>query len=348
MIREINKNMLKQEPFFTAEISGNHNGSLERAIQLIKAAKLAGASAVKFQTFLPEKMSLDLDLPDFKVSPNHPLWGGKKLTELYNQTVTPREWHGRLFETAKNENLIAFSTPFDLDSVDFLEDLNCPMYKIASLETSDLALIKKVASTSKPIIISTGATYMDEIHDAVETCRDVGNSNVTLLVCTSSYPADPADAHVRRLLKLKELFNVRVGISDHTLGIGTSIAAIALGATFIEKHFTDSRLAGGLDAEFSMESNEFANLVREGIAAFKSLGDSEWKMSESENESRRLRRSLYITSNVKKGEKLTLDNISAIRPGFGISPKHLETVLGKKFNEDFTIGTALSFEKIED
>lgn len=334
-------------PLFVAEISGNHLGNLNRCLDLISIAKDSGANAVKFQTFIPEKMTLDIDLPDFRVSDEHALWGGQKLIDLYRQTVTPLEWHEELFNHSRNLGLIPFSTPFDLESLNLLESLGCSIYKIASLESSDISLIRKVAQTMKPIIISTGATYFDEIQDAVDTCSSVGNENITLLVCTSAYPAHPTDANLNRLRNLKKNFQVSVGISDHTLGIGTSIAAIALGAKVVEKHFTDSRLSGGPDAAFSLEPHEFKMLTTEGKSAFQSLGHANWLITNSEKESRRLRRSLYIVNDVSQGEIVSLLNISAIRPGLGISPKHLDSVIGKKFKSTYKKGEPLRFEMLE-
>jgi len=334
-------------PLFVAEISGNHLGELNRCLDLISVAKDSGANAVKFQTFIPEKMTLDIDLPEFRVSNEHALWGGQKLIDLYRQTATPLEWHEELFNHSRNLGLIPFSTPFDLESVDLLESLGCSIYKIASLESSDITLIKKVAQTMKPIIISTGATYFEEIQDAVDACLSVGNANITLLICTSAYPALPKDANLNRLQSLKKNFKVSIGISDHTLGIGTSIAAIALGAKVVEKHLTDSRLSGGPDAAFSLEPHEFKMLVAEGRSAFQSLGNEEWLITNSEKESRRLRRSLYIINDVSKEEVVSLSNISAIRPGLGISPKHLDSVIGKKFKSNYKKGLPLSFEMLE-
>jgi len=342
------ENLATNYPLFIAEVSGNHLGNLERCLDLVDAASFAGATAVKFQTFSPETMTLNLDRDEFRVSKNHELWGGQKLFDLYNQTKTPREWHRELFSRARDKGLIPFSSPFDFSAVDFLETLDCSLYKIASLETSDLQLIAYAASTGKPIIISTGATYFDEIRDAVEACLNVGNSQITLLVCTSSYPAQASDANLRRLELLRETYNVSVGLSDHTLGIGVSVAAIALGATVIEKHLTISRSDGGPDSAFSLEPNEYRNLVTEGKAAWDSLGTRQWQISESENESRRLRRSLYITKDVKKGEFASVENIAALRPGYGVSPKFLSEIVGRKFVKDFALGTSLQLEYVED
>lgn len=324
---------------FIAEISGNHLGSLIRAKELIRSAAQIGATAVKFQTYTADTMTLDID--KFKVDIKHELWGGRKLYDLYNEAYTPWEWHSELFELCRSLNVIPFSSPFDLTAVDFLESLNCSIYKIASLETSDHTLIKKVAETGKPIIISTGATTWEEIEELVEVVKKTGNTSLTLLVCTSAYPADPVDSHINRITTLQKSFGVNVGLSDHTLGIGVSVAAIGMGAKVIEKHLTLKRSDGGPDAAFSLEPNEFKNLVEEGNRAFTSLGNSEWSIQNSEKESRRLRRSLYITDDVKAGDKITVSNLRAIRPGEGCSPKFLQELLGRKFKKDFERGTPM-------
>ena len=326
-------------PFFIAEISANHLGSIDRAKLLIESAAEAGASAVKFQTYTPDTMTLDLN--SFRVSDDHNLWGGKSLYSLYKEAYTPWEWHKELFDFCKDLNVLPFSTPFDLTAVDFLETLEVEMYKIASLETSDHALIKKVSETGKPIIISTGATEWKEIEEFVEVVQKTGNKNLTLLLCTSSYPADPIDSHINRLKLLERHFDVNVGLSDHTLGIGVSIAAITLGATVIEKHLTLNRSDGGPDSAFSLEPKEFQSLVEEGNKAFLAIGKSEWQITESEKESRRLRRSLYIVKNVKKGDLISSENLRAIRPGAGCSPKYLSNLLGKYFAEDYVLGTPM-------
>ena len=331
---------------YIAELSGNHNGSLERAKSLVKAAAEAGASSVKFQTYTADTMTLDIE--KFKVSDNHELWGGRKLFDLYEEAHTPWEWHQELFDLAESLNVVPFSTPFDLTALRFLEKLNAKMYKIASLETGDHLLIQKTAETGKPILISTGATEWEEIEDLVNVVLQTGNRNLILLLCTSSYPAKPQDANLNRMIKLREKFGVEVGLSDHTLGIGVSIAAIALGAVAIEKHFTISRADGGVDSQFSLEPAEFKSLVIEGDAARESLGNSEWISQESEKESRSLRRSLYIVSDVKKGELITLNNVRAIRPNGGMKPKFLNNILGKQFKDSYSIGTALTYEMISD
>lgn len=334
-----------EHPLFVAEISANHMGSLDRAHQLIDASVDAGATAVKFQTYTPDTMTLNLQ--DLAVSDGHELWGGRSLYTLYQEAMTPWEWHAELFEHCRNRGVIPFSSPFDPTAVEFLESLNVPIYKIASLETSDHQLIRLVGETGKPTIISTGATELEEIEELVNVFRATGNQDLTLLVCTSSYPAEPRDANISRMALLRETFNVKVGLSDHTLGIGTSIAAIALGATVIEKHITLDRKHGGVDSAFSMEPAEFAQLVAEGKSASQSLGESAWVIQPSESESRRLRRSLYIVNNVKKGEKISPENIRAIRPGQGVSPKHLNSIIGKTFNQDLELGTPLSLNHIQ-
>jgi pseudaminic acid synthase len=328
--------------FFIAEISANHLGSLERAKALVREAARIGATAVKFQTYTPDTMTLDIQ--EFSVSVGHELWGGKKLYDLYQEAHTPWNWHPELFELSRNLGLVPFSSPFDLSAVEFLESIDCPMYKIASLETGDHRLIRAVALTGKPLMISTGATEWNEILDLVEVVEKTGNKNLTLLVCTSSYPALPADAHIRRIQKIREELNVKVGLSDHTLGIGVSLAAIGLGAVAIEKHLTLRRNDGGADSAFSMEPPEFQSLVSEGNDAFESLGNSHWTIQRSEKESRRLRRSLYIVKDVKSGEILTAENIRAIRPGEGCSPKYYGQVLGKRFKNDAKKGTPLRLQ----
>jgi N-acetylneuraminate synthase len=332
------------EVLFIAEVSANHLGSFERAKKIVVAAAKAGANAVKFQTYTADTMTLDID--NFKVSDDHELWGGRRLYSLYQEAHTPWEWHPELFELCRSLNVLPFSSPFDLSAVAFLESLDAPMYKIASLETGDHRLINSVAETGKPLIISTGATQWDEIEEVVKVVEKAGNKDLTLLVCTSSYPSDPADAHLRRIETLKNRFGVKVGLSDHTLGIGVSIAAVALGATAIEKHITLRRSDGGADGEFSMEPEEFALLVREGNSAALALGNSNWSMQESEKESRRLRRSLYIVKDVMVGEVVTHENVRAIRPGDGCAPKLLEEMLGKKFVKNLLAGTPMTPESV--
>ena len=329
---------------FIAEVSANHLGSLERAKKIVLAAAKAGATAVKFQTYTADTMTLDTD--DFRISEDHELWGGRRLYSLYKEAYTPWEWHPELFELCRSLNVLPFSSPFDLSAIELLESLNAPMYKIASLETGDVQLIRAVAETGKPLIISTGATEWSEIEDLVGIVEKAGNKDLTLMVCTSSYPSEPVDAHLNRIATLKKHFGVKVGLSDHTLGIGVSIAAIALGATAIEKHMTLRRSDGGADGAFSMEPEDFAMLVKEGTSAFHALGNPEWSMQDSEKESRRHRRSLYVVKDVKAGDVVTHDNVRAIRPGGGCPPKLLDAMLGKNFQADNKTGTPMSLELI--
>jgi pseudaminic acid synthase len=330
---------------YIAEVSGNHMGSLDRARRIVVAAARAGATSVKFQTYTADTMTLDLD--EFSVKNDHPLWGGQRLYDLYKKASTPWDWHEELFELARSLNLVPFSSPFDVTAVQFLENLNAPMYKIASLETGDHRLVRAAAETGKPLVISTGATEWEEIEQMVQVVEYTGNKDLTLLVCTSSYPSDPTESHINRMETLRNHFGCKVGLSDHTLGVGVSIAAIALGATAIEKHLTLKRADGGADGAFSMEPEEFAELVREGNAALDSLGSKEWKIQTSEEESRRLRRSLYIVRDVKAEEVISHENVRAIRPGGGGAPINLEAWIGKRFNNDYSAGTPMGPERIE-
>jgi pseudaminic acid synthase len=330
---------------FIAEVSANHLGSFQRAKEIVVAAAAAGASAIKFQTYTADTMTLDID--EFKVSDDHELWGGRRLHSLYQEAHTPWEWHPELFELCRALDVLPFSSPFDLSAVEFLESINAPMYKIASLETGDHRLIRAVAETGKPLIVSTGATEWGEIEELVGVVQEAGNSDLTLMVCTSAYPANPTDAHLNRISTLRDSFGVKVGLSDHTLGVGVGIAAISLGATAIEKHFTLRRSDGGADAAFSMEPEEFELLVKEGTFALQALGKPDWCVRDSEKESRRLRRSLYVVKNVKSGELVTQENVRAIRPGGGCSPKFFDTVIGRKFRADVSIGTPLTLEMFD-
>lgn len=327
-----------------AEISANHLGSLSRAHQLVEAASRVGANSIKLQTYKAETMTLNLS--KFRVSRDHNLWGGVNLYQLYEEAMTPWEWHKELFLHASELGIEAFSSPFDRGAIDFLEELNCPIYKIASLETGDVDLISYAASTGKRMIISTGASTLEEIERAVEAAELV-RDKLTLLVCTSSYPAEPADAHVNRITTLREKFNVDVGLSDHTLGIGVSVAAIALGATVIEKHLTIKRSDGGHDAAFSLEPEEFKLLVEEGNRAHTALGSSEWSIQSSEAESRRLRRSLHIVKSVNKGEIATRENVKALRPNTGGPISDLQQILGKRFKSHLNAGDAATIDCME-
>lgn len=333
-----------QAPFVIAEISGNHNGSLERALDIVRAAADAGASAVKIQTYTADTITLNVDTPAFRVSEGHELWGSRTLYDLYEEAHTPWEWHKPIFDLANELGLVAFSTPFDETSVEFLETLNVPLYKIASLEIVDLPLIKLVAETGKPMIISTGTATIGEIAAAVEAARAGGCTDLTLLACTSSYPAVPDDANLRRIPVMAEMFGTKVGLSDHTLGTGVSVAAVALGATVIEKHVTLSRADGGVDSAFSLEPAELRQLVEGCDAAVRALGSaSEWA-SAAETESLRLRPSLYVAQSVRAGDPVTDENVRSVRPAGGLAPVEIEKLAGRVFRVDAEPGTPTTWD----
>lgn len=339
---------MNTSPKIIAEMSGNHNGSLDRALQIVRAAAEAGCHFLKIQTYTADTITLAVDSPQFRVSEGHELWGGKTLHDLYEQAHTPWEWHKPIFELARELGMQAFSTPFDETAVDFLESLSVPMYKIASLEIVDIPLIELVASKKKPLIISTGTATIGEIAAAVEAARSAGCQDLTLLVCTSSYPANPEDANLARMSALKQMFGVKVGLSDHTSGIGVSIAASALGAEFIEKHITLDRNDGGVDSAFSLEPFELKMLVKEVANAAVSIGKADVWSTAAEAESLRHRPSLYVTKDVREGDVITNENIRSVRPSGGLAPKNLPLVLGKKFSQDAQIGTPLDWALIKD
>jgi len=329
-----------------AEISGNHLGSLELCKNLIKSAKHSGATTVKLQTYKAETMTLSVSNKDFLISDNHSLWGGRSLYELYEEAHTPWEWHKELFELSLEIGIEIFSSPFDKTAVDFLENLDIPMYKIASMESGDIPLIKYIAKTQKPIIASTGSSTLEEIDELVDAVNSEGNKNLTLLLCTSAYPTPQDQVHLARMNLLRERYGVPVGLSDHTLGNSASLAAVAMGATVIEKHFTLDRNQGGPDSAFSIEPKELTELSIQINQIEEAVGNKEWRIQPDESESRRLRRSLIIVSDVKNGQKVTESNVKSLRPSIGIAPKFFSEVLGKKFNDDYTAGTALTFEKL--
>lgn len=334
-------------PFIIAEMSGNHNQSIDRALAIVDAAAKAGVDAVKIQTYTAETMTLDINEREFFIADKNSLWKGESLYSLYQKAYTPWEWHEAIFNRCKEWGIIGFSTPFDFTAVDFLEELHVPCYKIASFENVDLPLIRKVAKTGKPIIASTGMTTVAEIDDLVTTARNYGCNDLTLLKCTSSYPATPEGTNLMTIPHMKELFHCRVGLSDHTLGIGAAVASIALGGTVIEKHFTLSRAEGGVDSAFSLEPDEMALLVRECNTAWQALGHISYEVAEQEKKSLQFRRSLYIVEDLKKGDILTEKNVRSIRPGLGLSPKYYEVVLGKRVKYDVKRGTGLSWDIIE-
>ncbi|WP_315863522.1 pseudaminic acid synthase [Thermosynechococcus sp. PKX82] len=344
---KININKLQTTvPFIIAEMSGNHNQSLERALAIVEAVAKAGAHAVKLQTYRADTITISCEKPDFFISDKTSLWQGEYLYNLYQKAYTPWEWHEPIFKRAQELGLIAFSTPFDLTAVDFLEELDCPIYKIASFENVDLGLIRRVAQTGKPIIMSTGMATLAELDEAVRTIRATGNDQIVLLKCTSTYPASPTDSNLRTIPHLRELFGCEVGLSDHTLGIGVAVAAVALGATVIEKHFTLSRAEGGVDAAFSLEPHEMKLLVEETQRAYQALGRVHYGPTEAEKKSLVYRRSLYFVKDMVAGEVITPECIRSIRPGYGLPPKYYEVLLGKRVNQAIERGTAVSWEHI--
>lgn len=333
-------------PYIVAEMSGNHNHDLHRALKIVEAAKEAGADAVKLQTYRADTITIDSNNDEFIVKGG--LWDGRRLYELYEEAHTPWEWHASIFEHARKIGITVFSSPFDSTAVDFLEDLEAPAYKIASPELIDLPLIRKVAATGKPIILSTGAATLEEITEAVEAARDTGCKDLILLHCTAAYPAPPEEANLATLSDLASRFNVVVGLSDHTLGTAVAVLAVGLGAGFIEKHFTLSRADGGVDSAFSLEPQELAELVRTSRAAQSAVGSATFGPTESEAGVLRNRRSLYIVKPVAKGDVFTKDNVRSIRPANGLKPKYFESVLGKVAARDLAFGEPLEFSMIQD
>jgi N-acetylneuraminate synthase len=326
-----------------AEISGNHNGSLDRALEIVRAVAEAGAHAVKLQTYTADTITLNVDTPAFRLSDDHALWASRTLHDLYDEAHTPWEWHEPIFALAKELGLIAFSSPFDETAVEFLESLEAPMYKIASLEIVDLPLIQLVAQTGKPVVISTGTATIAEVAVAVDAARLAGCVDLTLLVCTSAYPASPDDANLRRMPALADIFGTKVGFSDHTLGTGVSVAAVALGATLIEKHVTLRRKDGGVDSAFSLEPQELSRLVQDSDDAFRALGSSSAWSFAAESESLRLRPSLYVTQDVAAGELVSLNNVRSVRPSGGLPPVDIDRVVGRRFARMTPIGTPVSW-----
>lgn len=335
---------LGQTPFVIAEMSGNHNQSLERALEIVEAAARTGAHALKIQTYTPDTMTIDLDEREFHISDPNSLWSGTSLYNLYGEAYTPWEWHKPIFDRARELGIIAFSTPFDDTAADFLESLDVPCYKIASFENTDLPLIRRVAATGKPLIISTGMATVAELDETVRAAREAGCTDLILLKCTSTYPATAENTNILTIPHMRELFGCEVGLSDHTMGVGVSVASIALGATVIEKHFTLNRADGGVDSTFSMEPAEMAQLVLETKRAWQALGQVSYGPTAAENKSIQFRRSLYVVKDLKAGDVLTKDNVRSIRPGLGLPPKYLELVLGKTVRQDVKHGTALGWE----
>ena len=347
MIRIASKMIgVSNAPFVIAEMSGNHNQSLERALEIVEAAAKAGAHALKIQTYTPDSMTLDLKDGEFFISDPKSLWNGTSLYDLYTVAYTPWEWHKPIFDRARELGMLAFSTPFDDTAVDFLESLDVPCYKIASFENTDIPLIRKVAATGKPMIISTGMASVAELDEAVSAAREAGCNNLILLKCTSTYPATPENTNILTIPHLRELFGCEVGLSDHTMGIGVSVASVALGATVIEKHFTLNRADGGVDSTFSIEPSEMSALVIETERAWQALGKVCYSPSIGEQKSMQFRRSLYVSQDMQAGDSFTKENLRAVRPGFGLPPKFYEILLGKTVARNVKKGTPANWDML--
>ena len=325
-------------PMIIAEMSGNHNRSLDRALAIVDAAAGAGADAIKLQTYTADTMTLDVDGPGFCIEDPDSLWNGRKLHDLYDEAHTPWQWHAAIFERARERGILAFSSPFDESAVDFLESLDVPAYKIASFELTHLPLVRKVAQTGKPLIMSTGMATLTEIQQSLETACDAGAKQIILLKCTSSYPADPTDSHLRTISDMREKLGVQIGLSDHTMGVGASVAAVALGATVIEKHFTLDRSEGGVDSQFSLEPDELRQLVTETKRAWQSLGRVSYGAIGKQQASLAFRQSIYVCDDVAAGTEVTSDHLRIVRPGFGLPPKDWDRVIGKVANRDLRRG----------
>lgn len=347
MIRIAGREISAQaRPYLIAEMSGNHNQSLERALAIVDAAAAAGADAVKLQTYTADTMTLDVRAPGFVIDDTKSLWAGRQLYDLYREAHTPWEWHGPILQRAASHGMHCFSTPFDDSAVDFLESLGVPAYKVASFEATDLPLIRRIARTGKPMIVSTGMATAGEIDEAVRTAQAEGNTQIVLLKCTSTYPATPENTNIRTIPNMREAFGCDVGLSDHTMGCGVAVAAVALGAVLVEKHFTLRRADGGVDSSFSLEPEEFAQLRTETERAWQSLGRVTYGGTAAEDKSRAFRRSLYIARDVAAGEALTAENLRIVRPGFGLPPKFYDVMLGKRVNRALAAGTPLAWDHV--
>lgn len=332
------------KPYVIAEMSGNHNQSLERALEIVEAAAACGVDAVKLQTYTADTMTLDLDQGEFVISDPQSLWAGQTAHELYTKAHTPWPWHAEIFQRARSLGVACFSSPFDESAVDFLEELGAPAYKIASFECTDLPLIRRAARTGKPMIISTGMATVSEIDEAVAAAREAGCQDLTILKCTSTYPASPENTNVRTVAHMRELFGCEVGLSDHTMGVGAAVAAVAMGASVIEKHFTLRRADGGVDATFSLEPDEMRMLVVEAERAWQALGAVRYGPTEAEEKGRLRRRSLYVAEDLEPGDVLTPTNLRKIRPGLGLAPKHYELVLGRRVKKAVKRGAPLTWD----
>ena len=340
---EINE---KSPVFIIAELSANHNGDIKVAIETIRAAKRAGADAIKFQTYTADTLTIDCKKPDFQLSSGS-IWDGKYFHELYQEAYTPWEWHKKLFDVAAEEGLVCFSSPFDFTAVDFLEELNVPAYKIASFEITDIPLIRKVASMGKPVIISTGIAEKKDIQLALETCKKAGNNNIALLKCTSSYPAPINEANMSMVKDLADEFGVISGLSDHTMGSTVPIVATCFGAKIIEKHFILDRSVGGPDASFSMNEEEFTAMVIAVREAQSAIGEVNYELTDKQQKGKDFSRSLYVVKDVKEGELVSEENVRSIRPGFGMHPKHFDDILGKTFKQDIEVGIRMDFKYLK-
>jgi pseudaminic acid synthase len=333
-----------EPPFVIAEMSGNHNQSLERALAIVDAAAASGAHGLKIQTYTADTMTLPLDEREFHVSNPKNLWTGRSLYDLYQEAHTPWEWHAAIFERCRAHGMVGFSTPFDATSIEFLETLDVACYKIASFECTDLPLVRRVARTGKPLIISTGMATAAEIDETVTAAHEAGCRELVLLKCTSTYPASPENSNLRTIPSMRDTFGCLIGLSDHTMGHGCAVAAVALGAVLVEKHFTLRRADGGVDASFSLEPEEFRQLRLETERAWQGLGQVSYGATQAERESLVYRRSLYIAQDIKKGECLDASNLRSIRPGLGLPPKYYDMLLGKRVNRDLAAGTALTWD----
>lgn len=334
------------KPFIIAEMSGNHNQSLDRAFEIVKAAADAGVDAIKLQTYTADTITFNCSSDEFQIRDENSLWKGQNLYDLYKQAYTPWEWHKPVFDYANNLGLIAFSSPFDETAVDFLETLNVPVYKIASFENTDHILLKKVAKKGKPVIMSTGVSTIADIQESVKVLKDNGNKELILLKCTSTYPATPENTNILTIPHMRDLYDCPVGLSDHTMGIGVSVGAVALGACVIEKHLTLSRADGGVDAAFSLEPEEFKSLVVESERAWLGLGKVNYELTDKEKKSLQFKRSLYLVKDIKAGETITAAHIKSIRPGNGLHTRFYDNVIGKTIKINANAGTPLSFELI--
>lgn len=337
---------LGHRPYVIAEMSGNHNQSLDRALEIVDAAAKAGADAIKLQTYTADTMTLNVRAPGFVIDDPKSLWAGRLLYDLYQEAHTPWDWHGPIMQRAAAHGMHCFSTPFDDAAVDFLESLGVPAYKIASFENTDIPLIKKVAATGKPMIISTGMASVAELDESVRASRIAGCKDLVLLKCTSTYPASPENTNIRTIPHLRELFDCEVGLSDHTMGIGVSVASVAFGATIIERHFTLNRADGGVDAAFSLDPEEFRRLRDETERAWQAIGVISYGATRAEEKSLAFRRTLYIAKDMKAGDCLSRENLRIVRPGFGLAPKFFDVVLGKRICRDVAAGTPLTWDLV--